>query len=95
MSSLLWITTVTKQWVDGTGTSATMQLLADGVAATEDQLGVQPGAVTLTGSETEPWTHTWEKLPKYSNGHEIVYPRGGNELCGRRRYLLPDLLPVW
>ena len=34
---------------------------------------MQPGAVTLTGSETEPWTHTWEDLPKYSNGHEIVY----------------------
>lgn len=61
---------VTKQWVDGTGTSATMQLLADGVAATADQLGKQDGTVTLTG---EPWTHTWRNLPKYSNGHEIVY----------------------
>ena len=65
--------TVTKVWKEGIGTSATMQLLADGVAATKDQLGGQPGAVTLTGSETEPWTHTWEDLPKYSNGHEIVY----------------------
>lgn len=62
--------TVTKQWVDGTGASATMQLLADGVAATEDQLGEQDGTVTLTG---EPWTHTWRNLPKYSNGHKIVY----------------------
>lgn len=63
--------TVTKQWVDGTGTSATMQLLADGVAATADQLGGQDGTITLDGSES--WTHTWTDLPKYSNGHEIVY----------------------
>ena len=62
--------TVTKVWKEGTGASATMQLLADGVAATVDQLGEQDGTVTLTG---EPWTHTWRNLPKYSNGHEIVY----------------------
>ena len=62
--------TVTKVWKEGTGASATMQLLADGGAATEDQLGEQDGTVTLTG---EPWTHTWRNLPKYSNGHEIVY----------------------
>ncbi|MFQ7242313.1 Cna B-type domain-containing protein [Agathobaculum sp.] len=65
--------TVKKEWDGGQGTSATMQLLADGVLADESLLGEQEGTVTLNGSEETPWSHTWENLPKYKDGHEIVY----------------------
>lgn len=65
--------TVTKEWDGGQGTSATMRLLADGVLADESLLGEQEGTVTLNGSEETPWSHTWKNLPKYKDGHEIVY----------------------
>ena len=55
--------TVEKKWVGGDGTSATMQLMANGAASGE--------AITLSTADN--WTHTWEDLPKYDNGKEITY----------------------
>lgn len=74
--------TVTKEWDGGQGTSATMQLLADGVLAGESLLGEQEGTVILNGSEETPWSHTWEKLPKYKDGHEIVYRAAETDYAG-------------
>lgn len=74
--------TVKKEWDGGQGTSATMQLLADGVLADESLLGEQEGTVILNGSEETPWSHTWEKLPKYKDGHEIVYRAAETDYAG-------------
>lgn len=75
--------TVTKKWDGGQGTSATMQLLADGVQATdlpEDHTGAaQTAEVVLTNGN---WSHTWENLPKYKDGHEIVYRAAETDYAG-------------
>lgn len=75
--------TVTKEWDGGQGTSATMRLLADGVEATDlpqNNAGAQQTAnVELTGGN---WSHTWENLPKYKDGHEIVYRAAETDYAG-------------
>jgi len=61
--------TVTKEWDDSNNiggirpASVQVQLTADGTATGDP--------VTLNTSND--WTYTWENLPKYSEGEEIVY----------------------
>lgn len=76
--------TVTKVWDGGQeGTSATMRLLADGVEATDlpqnDDGAAQTAEVKLMG---DTWSHTWENLPKYKDGHEIVYRAAETDYAG-------------
>ncbi|MGI5977575.1 MAG: Cna B-type domain-containing protein [Candidatus Limivicinus sp.] len=53
---------VTKQWVGSTGEKAEIILLADGQEVKREEL-----------TKENQWQHTFEKLPKYKDGKEIVY----------------------
>ncbi len=75
---------VDKTWFQADGTtdingtirnaSVTIRLKVGEDYVLADASGTAIEAVTLDGSETEPWTYTWSNLPKYDdNGAEIEY----------------------
>ena len=63
--------TVQKIWQGEIGTSATMQLSANGTPVGDKSEEMTSDDAESAGSHT--WTHTWENLPKYSSGVEIIY----------------------
>ena len=70
--------TVQKIWQGEIGTSATMQLSANGTPVDGDPVVMTSDDAKSDDPHT--WTHTWENLPKYKSGVEIIYRAAETEV---------------
>ena len=70
--------TVQKIWQGEIGTSATMQLSANGTPV--DGAPVVMTSDDAKSDDPHTWTHTWENLPKYKSGVEIIYRAAETEV---------------
>ena len=70
--------TVQKIWQGEIGTSATMQLSSNGTPVDGDPVVMTSDDAKSDDPHT--WTHTWENLPKYKSGVEIIYRAAETEV---------------